>query len=261
MLVSSVPSKTPTLHLSRRGSIGSRLLRWMRWGSILKLMLDALEPSAPVTVHGAMQWCWSGRRTAPWDSALTSGSWMPWPTKTLILCPRISETLDSLAGSNFYSTFDLTSGFWQVPMAEDSKQFTAFTLGSMWLFECDRMPFSLCNALATFQRLMQNCLGGMNLTYCLIYLDDVIVYSKTPEEHLMHMRVVFDHLWEHGLKLKPSKCNLFKMEIIYLAHHVSKEGVRLSHRNVEAIMKCAPPKDLHRDLVFHWSGRPLQVLY
>ena len=90
--------------------------------------------------------------------------------------PCIGETLDSLVGSAIYSTFDLTSGFWQVPMAEESKQYTAFILGSMGLFECDRMPFGLCNAPTTFQRLTQSCLGELNLTYCLIYLDDVIVY-------------------------------------------------------------------------------------
>ena len=80
--------------------------------------------------------------------------------------PRIGETLDSLVGSAIYSTFDLTSGFWQVPMAEESRQYTAFTLGSLGLFECDRMPFGLCNAPATFQRLMQKCLGELNLTFC-----------------------------------------------------------------------------------------------
>ena len=101
--------------------------------------------------------------------------------------PCIGETLDSLVGSTIYSTFNLTSGFWQVPMAEESKQYTAFTLGSMGLFECDRMPFGLCNAPTTFQRLMQNCLGELNLTYCLIYLDDMIVYSKDPEQHLARM--------------------------------------------------------------------------
>ena len=156
--------------------------------------------------------------------------------------PRICETLDSLIGAAYFSTFDLTSGFWQVPMAEESKQFTAFTLGSMGLFECDRMPFGLCNAPATFQRLMQNCLGELNLTYCLIYLDDVIVYSKTPEEHLQRMRVVFDRLREHGLKLKPTKCDLFRMELIYLAHHVSKDGVKPSKKNVASIVACSPPK-------------------
>ena len=97
-------------------------------------------------------------------------------------------------------------------MDEESKQYTAFTLGSMGLYKCESMPFGLCNAPPTFQRLMQNCLGELNLTYCLIYLD---------EEHLQRMRVVFDHLWEHDLKLKPSKCNVFKSEINYLAHHVS----------------------------------------
>ena len=139
--------------------------------------------------------------------------------------PCICETLDSLVGSTYYSTFNLMSGFWQVPMDKESKQYTAFTLGSMGLFECERMPFELCNTPATFQRLMQNCLGELNLTYCLIYLDDVIVYSRTPAEHLQRMRVVFNHLRMHGLKLKPSQCELFKTEINYLAHHVSKAGV------------------------------------
>ena len=126
-------------------------------------------------------------------------------------------------------------------MDEASKQYTAFTLGSMGLFECERMPFGLCNAPATFQRLMQNCLGELNLTYCLIYLDDVIVYSKTPSYHLLRMRVVFDRLREHGLKLKPSKCDLFKTEINYLAHHVSRKGVLPSKRNLAAITECPPP--------------------
>ena len=156
------------------------------------------------------------------------------------LLPRICETLESLAGAAHYSTFDMNSGFWQVPMDEESKQYTAFTLGSMGLYECESMPFGLCNAPPTFQRLMQNCLGELNLTYCLIYLDDVIIFSQT-EEHLERMRVVFDCLWEHGLKLKPSKCDVFKTEINYLAHHVSKKGVLPSKKNLEAIAECPPP--------------------
>ena len=139
--------------------------------------------------------------------------------------PHICETLESLARVDHYSTFDLNSGFWQVPMDDASKQCTAFTLGSMGLYEWESMPFGLCNGPPTFQRLMQNCLGELNLTYCLIYLDDVIVFSETPEEHLLRMCVVFDRLREHGLKLKPSKCDVFKSEINYLAHHVNKEGV------------------------------------
>ena len=139
--------------------------------------------------------------------------------------PHICETLESLTGAAHYLTFDMNSGFWQVPMDEESKQYTAFTLGSMGLYECESMPFRLCNTPPTFQRLMQNCLGELNLTYCLIYLDDVIVFSEMPKEHLWRMRVVFDPLREHGLKLKPSKCDVFKSEINYLAPHVSRKGV------------------------------------
>ena len=155
--------------------------------------------------------------------------------------PCICETLESLAGATHYSTFDMNSGFWQVPMDEESKQYTAFTLGSMGLYECESMPFGLCNAPPTFQRLMLNCLDELNPTYCLIYLDDVIIFSQTEEEHLERMCVVFDCLREHGLKLKPSKCGVFKMEINYLAHHVSKKGVLPSKKNLEAIAECPPP--------------------
>ena len=147
--------------------------------------------------------------------------------------PHICETLESLAGAAHYSTFDMNSGFWQVPMDEESKQYTIFTLGSMGLYECESMPFGLCNTSPTFQRLMLNFLGELNLMYCLIYLDDVIIFSQT-EEHLERMRVVFDHL-------KPSKCDVFKTEINYLAHCVSKKGVLPSKKNLEAIAQCLPP--------------------
>ena len=129
-------------------------------------------------------------------------------------------------------------------MDEESKQYTAFTLGSMGLYKCESMAFGLCNAPPTFQRLMQNCLGKLNLTYCLIYLDDVIVFSETPEEHLQRMHVVFDHLQEHGLKLKPSKCDVFKSKINYLAHHVSQKGFLPSKKNLESIAQC-PPLDTY----------------
>ena len=156
--------------------------------------------------------------------------------------PRIQEALESLAGAGHFSCLDLKSGFWQIKMEEVLKQYTAFTVGNLWFFECDWMPFGLCNIPATFQWLMQNCRGELNLIYCLIYLDDLIVFSWTAEEHLQHLHVIFDWLREYNLKLKPSKCSLFKEEINYLAHQVSKWGVWPSNTNLRAITECALPQ-------------------
>ena len=98
--------------------------------------------------------------------------------------PRIQEALESLVGAGHFSCLDLKSGFWQIKMEEVLKQQTAFILGNLGFFKCDHMPFGLCNAPATFQWLMQNCLGELNLIYCLIYLDDLIVFLQTAKEHL-----------------------------------------------------------------------------
>ena len=98
--------------------------------------------------------------------------------------PRKQEALERLVGAGHFSCLDLKSGFWQIKMNEASKQYTAFTVGNLGLFECDRMPFGLCNTLATFQRLMQNCMGELNFIYCLMYLGDLIVFSSPAEEHL-----------------------------------------------------------------------------
>ena len=126
-------------------------------------------------------------------------------------------------------------------MAEKSRQYTAFTIGSMGIFEFLRMPYRLCNAPATFQRLMQNCLGELNLTYALIYLDDVIVFSRTEEEHLTQLWAVFERFSEHGLKLKPSKCHFLWKEITFLGHKVSEEGMKPGDNGLKGIAEMAPP--------------------
>ena len=138
---------------------------------------------------------------------------------------RIQVVLESLVGAGHFSCLDLKSGFWQIKMEEVSKQYTTFTVGNLGFFECNCMPFGLCNALATFQWIMQNCLDKLNLIYCLIYLDNLIVFSQTMEEHLHHLCVMFDWLREYNLKLKLLKCSLFREEINYLAHWLSKQGV------------------------------------
>ena len=129
--------------------------------------------------------------------------------------PHIQEMLESLEGSCIFSSFNFKSGFWQVEMDEAFKQYTAFTVGSLGFFECEHMLFGLCNAPATFQRLMQNCLSELNLTYCLIYLDNVIMFSTDEDDHLWCMRVIFDRFRAEHLKLKPSKCSLFCDEIVF----------------------------------------------
>ena len=97
-------------------------------------------------------------------------------------------------------------------------------LSTFGFWECERMPFGLTNAPATFQRLMESCLGELHLSWCIIYLDDIIVFSWTEEEHLVRLKVVFNKLKAAGLMLKPSKCDLFRKQINYLGHVVGHKG-------------------------------------
>ena len=99
--------------------------------------------------------------------------------------PKMIDTMETMLGSKFFLTMDLKLGFWQVKMAKDSSVYTTFTVSSLGVYEFLRMLFGLCNAPATFQQLMQNCLGELNLTYALIYLDNIIVFSDTEKEHIM----------------------------------------------------------------------------
>ena len=109
---------------------------------------------------------------------------MPAQKKDSYPLPRIQEVLESLVGTGHFSCLDLKSGFWQIKMDKASKQYTTFTVGNLGFFECNRMPFGLYNSPATFQWLMQNCMGELNPIYCLTYLDNLIVFLQMVEEHL-----------------------------------------------------------------------------
>ena len=137
-------------------------------------------------------------------------------------------------------TVDLLSGFWQTPMKESSKQYTAFTVGTLEFFQCEHMPSGLFNTPATFQWLMTNCFGELNYSTCLVYLNDVVIYSST-QEHIKHLHTVLECFRLHGLKLKPLKCELFKEKIEYLGHSVSSKDVWLSRNNLKAIAKYPEP--------------------
>lgn len=115
---------------------------------------------------------------------------------------RIEETLTNLTCARWFSTLDLASGYWQVGMDPCDREKTAFTT-PLGLYEFECMPFGLCNAPATFQRLMQQCLSGHLAESLLVYLDDIIIYSPDLSSHLQHLETVFQRLMQHGLKLRP----------------------------------------------------------
>ena len=159
--------------------------------------------------------------------------------KDLYPLPCIQEALESMVGSANFLSMYFKSGFWQIKMAPELQQYTAFMVGNLGFYEFTHMLFGLCNAPVTFQHLMQNTLGELNLTYCVIYLDDVIIFGRMEEECLC---MVFERFWEFSLKLKPLKCLFFQSEIIYLAHHVSRWGILPSHDNVQAVEEFPMPE-------------------
>ncbi|KAL1264143.1 hypothetical protein QQF64_004498 [Cirrhinus molitorella] len=126
--------------------------------------------------------------------------------------PRIEESLDALSGACWFSTLDLASGYNQVPVAEKDRAKTAFCT-PFGLFEFNRMPFGLCNAPSTFQRLMQRLFGKQHCQSFLLYLDDVVVFSSTVSQHLERLEGVLSRLEQEGLKAKLEKCAFLKQEL------------------------------------------------
>ena len=182
---------------------------------------DVIEPSSsswasPVVLvkkkDGGVRFCIDYRKV----NAVT--------VKDAFPIPRIDDTLDCLAGAKYFSTLDLKSGYWQVQMEDQDKCKTAFT-SPYGLFQFNVMPFGLTNAPATFQRLMSMVLRGLQWEICLVYLDDIIIFSTTFSEHLQRLDTVFSRLADAGLTVKPSKCHLLCKSVEYLGHVISPAGV------------------------------------
>jgi transposase InsO family protein len=167
--------------------------------------------------------------------------------------PRIDETLDSLAGAKVFTTLDLKSGYWQIELKEEHKERTAFSAAPFGFWECTRLPMGATNGPAVFQRLMERCLGDLQMNGCLCYLDDVVIWGSSNQENLLRLEKVFEKLAEAGLKLKPSKCSFLQRKIKFLGHVVSEHGIEPDPGKIEALKKWPVPKnveDLMRFLGF-----------
>lgn len=154
--------------------------------------------------------------------------------------PRVDDKLDALEGSQWFCTLYLQSGYWQVEVDEKDREKTAFVTENE-LYQFNVMSFGLCNAPATFERLMNKILEGLSWKTCLVYLDDVIVFGQDFESTLDGLRDVLSRLRTAGLKLSPKKCDLFKKKVSYLRHVVTTEGIRVDPGKIEAIREWPVP--------------------
>ncbi|KAE8989378.1 hypothetical protein PF011_g18796 [Phytophthora fragariae] len=157
--------------------------------------------------------------------------------------PRIDETLEDLYGSMRFSSLVLHSGYWQLGVAEKDRPKTALTT-RRGLFQFRRMPFGICNAPSTFQRLMDCVLRGLTSVCCLVYLDDVIIFTKgTVVQHVVELAVVLERLAEAGLSLKSSKCTFATTKMEYLGHELTTAGIQPTNRLIKAIVDFPRPTD------------------
>ena len=151
---------------------------------------------------------------------------------------RIDDILDTLGTAKYFTSLDVASGYWQIEIDPASQPKTAFTT-HCGLYEFCRMPFGLCNAPATFQQLMQVVLAGIEWDYCLVYIDDILIASKTFEDHMTYL----SRLRQAGLTLKPKKCLFFKGKVPHLGFVISKDGISPDPSKTEKVKYFPTPTD------------------
>ena len=173
-------------------------------------------------------------------------------TKDTYPLPRIDDTLDMLAGKQWFSTLDLASRYWQVSLSQEVRVKTAFATHS-GLFQFRVMPFGLCNAPATFERLMDRVLQGLRWSLCLFYLDDIISFGSTFDGALANLTLIFERLRSYGLQLKSTKCHLFRSSVPFLGHIVGRHGLECDPAKIEDVKSWPVPdclKSVHQFLGF-----------
>ena len=158
--------------------------------------------------------------------------------------PKIEQTFDALNGAKLFSTLDLASGYWQVPVATEDRHKTAFVTPDGGLYEYVRMPFGLTNAPGTFQRLMNNLFAQYIYKGVLIFLDDVLLYSGDIEQHTQNLKITFETLRKANLRLKPKKCKFFQKQVDYLGHTIQADGTSPDPAKVEAVKVWPVPKNV-----------------
>lgn len=157
--------------------------------------------------------------------------------------PNLEEAFSVLTGSKWFSVLDLKSGYYQIEMEEQDKAKTAFVC-PLGFWEFNRMPQGVTNAPSTFQRLMERCMGSLNRSEVLVFIDDLIVFFETLEEHERRLLQVLNRLREYGLKLSPEKCKFFQTSVRYLGHVVSEYGVSTDPSKIEAVKAWPRPQNL-----------------
>lgn len=155
--------------------------------------------------------------------------------------PQISEILDQLGQCKYFSTLDLASGFHQLLINEDDAPKTAFSV-PQGHYQFNRMPFGLKNAPATFQRLMNTALSGLQGVRCFVYLDDIVIYSHDLSSHIENLSSVFQRLRDFNLKLQPDKCEFLRREVAYLGHVITENGVKPNPEKTKAVTEFPTPK-------------------
>ena len=163
--------------------------------------------------------------------------------------PRVDDALDTLSGAKYFSSLDMASGYWQVEIAPEDREKTAFTTGK-GLHHFKVMAFGLKNAGPTFQKLMELILAGMDNKTCLVYIDDIIVFNSTEKGHLTTLTEMFHRIRGAGMKLKPSKCLLGRQEVTFLGHRVMSGGILPDPRNVDKVARWPKPQNADELLSF-----------